>query len=223
MELVRVLWCTTFLILLFFCFTDLVWKIKQDPKNGFRVCSSTKVFSAHFTLQDFVNPESDTRRLKGGACPSVFCWVKSMDNGLFTFAKKNHMFKFTNSVLQCSILTTGSRAWTVHRTQLQTLCSVTCYTLCQWGQRSHCFDAQNELWQFENDVSAFLCLFGMECGLWFKGLKGLYSPRESLKCMANCGDGNRRNEVLVLVLVSKRVLPRICCSWTSSMKKLSWK
>ncbi|KAK2554191.1 hypothetical protein P5673_024550, partial [Acropora cervicornis] len=55
-----------------------IWtsRIKRNPNKDFRITSSTKVCSTHFEDEDFKSSESCTRRLKEGACPSVFSWSK---------------------------------------------------------------------------------------------------------------------------------------------------
>ena len=138
----------------------------------------------------------------------------------FTFAN-NHTFECAKSVLQRFISTKSSRTWNVHRTCARPCIGdlshgrVTCHT---WANENHVhnyFGAPNKRWRFENGRHEFLWLFGAECGLWFKELKGLYSPSESLKCMAYSGDGQRRSEVLAHVLC----LEAIRSTWTSSMKQ----
>ena len=54
-----------------------VWitRIKRDPKKDFKVTGSTKVCSEHFTPEDFISSSSQKRKLKKGACPSIFSWT----------------------------------------------------------------------------------------------------------------------------------------------------
>lgn len=56
-----------------------VWttRIKRDIQKDFRITTSTKICSAHFMEADFVNPNTQSRRLKTGACPSVFQWKEA--------------------------------------------------------------------------------------------------------------------------------------------------
>ena len=55
-----------------------IWtsRIKRDPKEDFKITSSTKVCSDHFEDEGFTFVNSRSRRLKTGACPSVFSWTR---------------------------------------------------------------------------------------------------------------------------------------------------
>ena len=170
-------------------------------------------------------------RTKNTARPALGEYCLSYGNWALTHAKIGHSHLPTiirlnvRNVLQRFISTKSSRTWNVHRAVIQTCARpcigdlshgrVTCHT---WANENHVhnyFGAQNKRWRFENGRHEFLWLFGVECGLWFKELKGLYSPSESLKCMAYSGDGQRRSEVLAHVLC----LEAIRSTWTSSMKQ----
>jgi len=53
-------------------------KIKRHP-SFFNVNTHTKICSAHFTSEDYINPEATKRRLKANAVPSIFAWTKEED------------------------------------------------------------------------------------------------------------------------------------------------
>lgn len=67
-----------------------VWisRIKRDPNKDFRISKSTKVCSTHFIESDFINSESQKKRLKPDACPSVFSWSKDVQKRSFPEKKR---------------------------------------------------------------------------------------------------------------------------------------
>ena len=68
--------CVSMLSFVYFRCCSKVWisRIRRDPKRDFKVTKSTKVCSEHFTPEDFISTSSQKKRLKEGACPSVFSW-----------------------------------------------------------------------------------------------------------------------------------------------------
>ena len=62
----------------FDCYFLKVWvtRIKRDERKDFKVTKHTKVCSAHFCEEDYIDNKSKTRRLKKGAIPSLFSWTK---------------------------------------------------------------------------------------------------------------------------------------------------
>ena len=63
-------------------------KMHRNP-NYFNVNEHTKICSAHFVSEDFINPEARKRRLKRNVVPSIFAWTKNLpERSERTAAKK---------------------------------------------------------------------------------------------------------------------------------------
>ena len=85
-----------------------VWitRIKRDPKKDFKVTESTKVCSEHFTPDDFISSSSQKRKLKNGACPSVFSWTSQAQER--SLPSKRSKLQEEQEILEAEITATAS-------------------------------------------------------------------------------------------------------------------
>ena len=85
-----------------------VWitRIKRDPKKDFKVTESTKVCSEHFTPEDFISSLSQKRKLKSGACPSVFSWTSQTQER--SLPSKRSKLQEEQEILEAEITATAS-------------------------------------------------------------------------------------------------------------------
>ena len=91
-------------VIVIFCFTTS--RIKRNPNKDFRITSSTKVCSTHFEDEDFKSSESRTRRLKEGACSSVFSWSKPKTER--SFPVKKALLKEEKKIMEAEETETAS-------------------------------------------------------------------------------------------------------------------
>jgi len=89
-----------------FLFKVWISRIKRDPKKDFKVSAYTKVCSEHFRREDFVCFDTKSRRLKAGACPSLFSWSKT--NLKRSLPEKKKQIEERNAILESELTDTTS-------------------------------------------------------------------------------------------------------------------
>ena len=67
---------------------------------------STKVCSDHFTPEDFISSASQKRKLKKGACPSVFSWTSQGQER--SLPAKRSKLQEEQEILEAEITATAS-------------------------------------------------------------------------------------------------------------------
>ena len=81
-------------------------ELKENLKKDFKVSAYTKVCSEHFRWEDFVSFDTKSWRLKAGACPSFFSWLKR--NPERSLPEKKKQIKELNAILESELTATSS-------------------------------------------------------------------------------------------------------------------